>query len=164
MLPTVLENMAQNIFLELEGHLAAPIYIVMRGLPGSGKSSVSKRVQELMQGLNLQVVRICTDEILEMCEGGYHWDGYKMPLYHGVAHKISYLATKNDVPVIILDNTNMKKKEYEGYVIDARQKGYSIWEYTIGGFSEEDIENSFNRNSHSVPMEAIRRMAARYQE
>ena len=162
MLPAVLEDKAQEIYESLD--ISMPLFIVFRGLPGSGKSSVSKRVQELLQGSSIQVVRICTDEILEMCEGSYLWAGSKMPLYHGIAHKMAYLATNKDVDVVILDNTNMQKSEYEGYTTDARQKGYVIYEFTIGEFTEEAIQLSFNRNSHSVPMEAIRRMAARFQE
>lgn len=162
MLPTVLEQRAQDIFDELD--ISMPLFIVFRGLPGSGKSSVSKRVQELLQGCTLQVVRICTDEILEMAEGGYLWAGNKMPLYHGIAHKMAYLATNNDVDIVILDNTNTRKSEYESYIIDARQKGYVTYEFIIGEIDEEAIQNSFNRNSHSVPMEAIRKMAARFQK
>lgn len=167
MLPAVLEDRAQEIFDEVTDYMleeSKPCLIIMRGLPGSGKSSVSKRVQELFQGQNTHVVRICTDEILEMCEGGYLWAGYKMPLYHGIAYNIARSSFNKDVPVVILDNTNIKIKDFESYIFDARQKGYAVRIFIVGGFSEEDIQNSVKRNSHNVPEDAIRRMANRFQE
>lgn len=167
MLPSVLEDRAQEIFNEVSDYMleeSKPCLIIMRGLPGSGKSSVSKRVQELFQRQDTQVVRICTDEILEMCEGGYLWAGHKMPLYHGIAAKISSLSFSNSVPVVILDNTNTKIRDFEGYIHRARAAGYCIRIFIVGGFSEEDIQNSIKRNSHNVPEDAIRRMANRFQE
>lgn len=167
MLPAVLEERAQQIFNDVADHIleedSKPVFIVMRGLPGSGKSSVSKRVQELFQAQNTQVVRICTDEILEMCEGDYFWAGYKMSLYHGIAYNIARGAFNHDVPVVILDNTNIRTKDFESYMFDARQKGYLVRVFTVGSFDESAIQAAVKRNSHNVPEYAIRRMAARFQ-
>ena len=166
MIPEVLEDRAQEIFADVSEQILEderPMFIIMRGLPGSGKSSVSKRVQELFQQQDTQVVRICTDEILEMCEGSYLWAGHKMPLYHGVAHKIASISCNRDVPVVILDNTNIQTKDFESYIIDARQKGYTVRCFTIGEFTTTAIDLCVERNSHNVPREAIERMARRFQ-
>lgn len=167
MLPAVLEDRAQEIFNEVSDYMLEEernVLIVIRGLPGSGKSSVSQRVQELFQQQETWVVRICTDEILEMCEGGYRWAGFKMSLYHGIAYNIARSSFNKDCPVVILDNTNIKIKEFESYIFDARQKGYAVRVFIVGGFDEEHIQASIERNTHNVPEDAIRRMAARFQE
>jgi len=175
MLPESLAQLALSIYNELStpgkqreattGFAdSEPMFIVMRGLPGSGKSSVSKEIQRLFQtDLNEHVVRICTDEILEMCEGSYLWAGWKMPLYHSIALKMAQRAFSSNVPVVILDNTNMQKKDYEHYIFDAKQKGYTCHEFTVGEFTQEAIELSFTRNSHNVPHEAIQGMARKFQ-
>lgn len=138
--------------------------LIMRGLPGSGKSTVSKEVQRMVQlNFGAQVVRISTDEILEMCEAGYKWAGYKMRLYHGIAERIAEGSFINRVPLIMLDNTNMKKKDYEWYVRMAEFHGYKVLVETVGEFTPDAIELSFHRTTHSVPYEAIERMAKRFQ-
>jgi predicted ABC-type ATPase len=168
MLPESLEKRAQTIFNDVADHIleedSRPVLIVMRGLPGSGKSSVSKRVQQLFQEQSTQVVRICTDEILEMCEGGYLWAGHKMGLYHGIALNIARRSFNADVPVVILDNTNIRTKDFEDYIFDARQKGYLVRVFVVGSFDESAIQASMKRNTHNVPEFAIRRMAERFQE
>ena len=166
MLPESLENRAQEIFADLSDQSldGKPLFIVFRGLPGSGKSSISNRVMELFQNQSTQVVRISTDEILEMCEGSYKWAGYKLPMYHGMAYQLARQAFNHDVPVVMLDNTNIKTTDFDAYMTDAKQKGYAVRAFTIGGFTEEDIQNSMKRNSHNVPEAAIRRMASRFQE
>lgn len=166
MLPNVLKDKAERTFSDISFDIAdgKKTLLIMRGLPGSGKSSVSNEIQRLFQTLeNTQVVRISTDEILEMCEAGYKWAGYKMKLYHSMARKLVNASLNCDVPLIILDNTNIKRKEFESYIVDARAKGYKVRLLTVGYFDEEAIQLSFERNSHNVPIEAIRRMAQAYQ-
>ena len=168
MLPTSLERQAQDIFehmlYKIEDSGRNLCFLVMRGLPGSGKSYVSKRLQKLMQNEGHQTIRICTDEILEMCEGDYLWEGRKMPLYHGIAKDMANNALCKNVPIVILDNTNIKKKDYFYYMEVAALNGYSTHTFVVGDFDERAIQNSIKRNSHSVPEEAIRRMAKDFQE
>jgi predicted ABC-type ATPase len=167
MLPQPLKTHADAIFADLSDQVAEserPIFIVMRGLPGSGKSSVSKEIQRRFQEeQSTQVVRVCTDEILEMCEGSYLWAGYKMAMYHPMAFKLVSIALKKQVPIVILDNTNIMTKDFEHYIMDAQQKGYTVRCFTVGEFTPEAIELCVVRNSHNVPREAIERMARRFQ-
>ena len=167
MIPEVLRQRGIGIFNDLSDQILQnerPIFAIFRGLPGSGKSTVSKYVQGCFQAGNTQVVRVCTDEVLEMCEGSYLWAGHKMRLYHGIAFKMVCLSFNNDVPVVLLDNTNIQTKDYEHYITDARQKGYDVRVFVIGEFSQQTIDLCVERNSHNVPRDAIERMARRFQE
>ena len=166
MLPEELQIRSDRIFYGTQEGLEAgrPVFIVMRGLPGSGKSSVSKDVQHRYQQQNTHVVRVSTDEILETCEGSYLWAGWKMPLYHGIALHILESAFYKKVPVVILDNTNTMHSEYSKYVLAAQVHNYNTRTFTIGEQDDAAIELAVTRNSHNVPREAIERMAKRFQK
>jgi predicted kinase len=63
--------------------------------------------------------------------------------------------------LIVIDNTNVKKWEYENYVFLAELNGYSV-EIVEIPFTES-AEVYHERNTHGVPLEVIQRMMNDYE-
>lgn len=137
------------------------LFILMRGLPGSGKSFLANE----LAGHQGQV--FSTDEFFCQNEDGeYRWDGSQLKEAHLWNQKRSYQAIFEDVPVIIIDNTNTTIKEMKSYlphIAIAQRKGYDIRIEEPTTDWAWDVDELVKRNSHGVPKEAIQRMLDRYQ-
>ncbi|KAM4627127.1 uncharacterized protein n4bp2l2 [Polymixia lowei] len=131
--------------------------ILMRGLPGSGKST---KAQELLStGPNGLV--LSTDDYFAQ-ENGYLYD----PSLVGVAHECNQRrakeAMRNSRSPVIIDNTNIQAWEMKPYVKMALENGYRIY------FHEPDTRWKFDpfelekRNKHGVPQEKIAQMLDRF--
>ncbi|XP_077396374.1 uncharacterized protein n4bp2l2 [Festucalex cinctus] len=141
-------------------HLDKPsslVLILMRGLPGSGKTTMARELLEMgPSGLILS-----TDDYFAH-NGGYRYE----PSLLGDAHKWNHRRASNAMhdgrsPVII-DNTNLQAWEMKPYVQMALQQGYRIdfcepntsWKY--------DPYELEKRNKHGVPQEKIAQMLDRF--
>jgi len=62
---------------------------------------------------------------------------------------------KDGIPCIIVDNTNIKRRDFAAYLALATKYGYTSREEVM---TEWDVDVCFNRNTHNVPREAIQRM------
>jgi tRNA uridine 5-carbamoylmethylation protein Kti12 len=152
--------------------------LIMRGLPGSGKSTVARSMALDHIEMGGQTVAICsTDSFFINSDGEYVFDASKLGKYHGMnqykAHRHMFMGTE----LVIVDNTNTTHKEMEPYKKSAREHGYEVVEILVG---EENlfptledasphayadyISMCVGRNTHSVPQEAIERMARRFEQ
>lgn len=122
----------------------------MVGVPGSGKSHVANSFPE-------PKVVLSTDDVFTSGEH-YLWtpDGL------GIAHKLNqlkcYEACRRGIPLVIIDNCNIREEHRKPYIEIAAEFGYSVeivepnteWKY--------DAEQCFARNTHSVPLSTIQKM------
>jgi predicted kinase len=126
------------------------IAIIMRGISGSGKSTVAKMISEAFNGSVHS-----TDSYFIGESGVYSFDPKKL----GENHTLNQQAFKNSlstgVPVVICDNTNVKNWEMEAYVKVAKDAGYWIVYMTM---PHPDPKVAVKRNSHGVPEFAINKM------
>ena len=76
--------------------------VIMRGVPGSGKSYKAKNLAQDGNG-----VVYSTDDFFEV-NGKYVFDGSKIGEYHKQNQLRTAQAMKQDLPLIIVDNTNIK--------------------------------------------------------
>lgn len=127
--------------------------IIMRGIPGSGKSTIAKWFEEL------GAIRCNTDKYFYV-NGEYKFDRDKLHEYHKKNMVDFIIHVDNGVDTVIVDNTNIKRRDYLPYVEVARDNGYEVHTIT---FAPQDIEKCIKRNKHNVPEEAIRRMASSLQ-
>jgi predicted kinase len=135
----------------------------MRGLPGSGKST---RAQELCDEYTKKgfSVAICsTDSQFLDKNGVYKFDPSKLGVNHHRNWLIADDAMSIAIDVIIIDNTNIKKRDFKKYIDSAKMWGYSIKEEIIGKFDDESVKIYHGRNQHNVPIEAISRMAKSFE-
>ena len=96
------------------------ILIIARGPSGSGKSHM---VKELSQKLNAPV--FSSDDFF-MQNNQYNFDVQRLSEAHEWNQKRTENAMQNEVPVIIVDNTNSKKWEMRVYTEAAIRHGYIV--------------------------------------
>jgi predicted kinase len=137
--------------------------IVMRGIPGSGKSTKAKELAG-------QGKIHSTDDVIE-AGGNYNEFFAKMivlkdftPLsrVHSTNLKNAISSMKSGVTPVIIDNTNIKQNEAKAYVVAALELGYSdnnIKFVDIGTAGLEAVELA-KRNTHGVPLDKIEMMIA----
>ncbi|CAI2382942.1 unnamed protein product [Moneuplotes crassus] len=126
---------------------------IMRGVPGSGKSTVAHK----LCGEN--GVIHSTDNYFVNEEGVYEFDPSKIKEYHGQNYKDFKKSIDDKVETVVVDNTNVQEFEYKKYVEYATENGYVVSYVTL---PFPDPEVAAERNSHGVPLEAIQRMMKKW--
>lgn len=133
---------------------------ILRGLPGSGKSTFCQQLQEDSQ---LSSVRCNTDHYFEV-NGQYQFDVDRLGEFHQRNLYRFISAVSNQVPLVICDNTNMQIWEFANYVKVASEYDYQVKIKTIGDPNcRQHQKECANRNSHGVLLSQIRLMGQRYQ-
>lgn len=133
-------------------------FIIMRGCPGSGKSTKAKK----LAGTNGQI--FSTDDYF-MIGGEYKWEPAKIGAAHSWNQKRALAAVKANIPIIIIDNTNTTIREMRSYLPHiemARLNGYQIMIEEPETYWRLDIEELDKRNTHNVPKQSIQKMLNRY--
>jgi len=137
--------------------------IVMRGIPGAGKSTKAKSL--VGQGKIHS-----TDDVIE-AGGDYNEFFAKMiankdftPLSKAHATNLYNAITsmKAGVSPVIIDNTNIKQNESKSYVMAALEMGYddNNIKFVDIGTAGLEAEELAKRNAHGVPLEKIKAMIA----
>jgi predicted kinase len=132
--------------------------IVMRGIPGSGKSTMAKTLVK-------EGIIHSTDDVIES-QGDYRKffeaifeskDFTPLSRAHSTNLKNAITSLKEGLSPVIIDNTNIKRNESKAYVKAALELGLSdnnIKFFDIGtnGLTAEMLAE---RNTHGVPLEKI---------
>lgn len=135
--------------------------IVMRGIPGSGKSTKARQLKGSGEIFS-------TDDRIE-AQGDYNEffsnmiknkDFSPLGKVHGLNFKMAEKAMKEGVSPVIVDNTNIRPSEAKNYVEAALSMGYAddninFVDIGTGGLSAEELAE---RNTHGVPLDKIKSM------
>jgi predicted kinase len=134
---------------------------ILRGLPGSGKSHYAQNlVDELVAGDETQYTICATDDYFYNEQGEYHFDKFKLSEFHNLnlARYINALAEA--IPLVIVDNTNIKKWEFIAYAQSAHALGYQVKEVVVGEIKDKSLQHLYaKRNTHGVALKTISKMA-----
>lgn len=139
--------------------------IIMRGIPGSGKSTRAKSI------VGSGIIH-STDDLIE-ATGDYEGHFKRMVANddwspHHKMHQTNYNNAKKSlsqgISPVIIDNTNLSPTECRPYVVVALEMGFSdenikIEDVGTGGLSAEQLAQ---RNTHNVPLESIEKMITKY--
>ena len=138
------------------------ICYILRGLPGTGKSTLAKNLRDSHRN-----ARVFSTDNLFMVDGEYQFDPSKLGEYHALnlrqATDFMERRKRSEPDVLcIIDNTNTQHWEYEKYVEAAKENGFMVHIISVD-WKQEDIPLYAERNTHGVPEEAIQRMADRWE-
>jgi predicted kinase len=123
--------------------------IILRGCPGSGKSTVAEVLATVTHGLDYTIC--CADDFF-MVDGEYKFDAKKLGSAHAHCKLKCETAMHDGIERIIVANTNTSEKEINPYIKMA--KGYDYMVFSLV------VENRHGGvNQHGVPEEALARMA-----
>ena len=129
------------------------ILYILRGVPGSGKSTYAK---EIMSTRCDSIGEHYEADMYFMDNGIYNWNADK--LYY--AHKWCYFSVckamdKPSNDYVIVSNTFVLNKDIKPYIKAAAERGWDV--------SVLRLSNNFN-NVHSVPAEVVQAMLDKFQD
>ncbi|XP_062423113.1 NEDD4-binding protein 2-like 2 isoform X2 [Rhea pennata] len=139
-------------------HSSQKLLLILRGLPGSGKSTLSR----FLLGQNCDGIVFSTDDYFRQ-QDGYTYNAAQLGDAHDWNQKRAKQAMEQGKSPIIIDNTNTQAWEMKPYVEMALEKGYRV-EFrepdTWWKFDPKELEK---RNKHGVTREKIAQMLERYE-
>ena len=92
--------------------------------------------------------------------GGTDEDKAKLSEYHNLNLARFIRALSQQIPLVILDNTNIKKWEFIAYAEAAHALGYQVKEVVVGEIKDKAMQHLYyQRNIHKVPLKTINKMA-----
>ncbi|XP_044297560.1 uncharacterized protein LOC123029082 isoform X2 [Varanus komodoensis] len=135
------------------------LLLILRGLPGSGKTTLS----HILLGQSRDGIVFSTDDYFRQNNGCWSYNVCQLGAAHDWNQKRAKQAMDQGRSPIIIDNTNTQAWEMKPYVEAALEKGYRV-EFrepdTWWKFNPEELEK---RNQHGVIREKIVQMLERYE-
>ncbi|EQC33207.1 hypothetical protein SDRG_09191 [Saprolegnia diclina VS20] len=136
--------------------------IILRGLPGSGKSTLSRRVLSMATAATASSV-LCSADLCFESPGGYYYEKSKLGEAHDACKAAFMAALADKVAVIVVDNTHSQLWEYEAYVTGALEAAYAVTVLEVQCDDMAMAQRMMYRNSHGVSFDVIARMHQRWE-
>ena len=127
------------------------VALISRGIPGSGKSTFNRIFKEVCEQ-NGYAISIHSTDDYHMVDGKYVFQMDKLAWFHKRNYKAFSKSISDGVDVVVVDNTNLKAKEYKDYVTVATDFGYPV---VAVRFIPDEIEKHFTRQAHGVPFDRL---------
>jgi predicted kinase len=139
--------------------------IIMRGLPGSGKSYRAKELYyKFKEKYPYHLYGIFqADAFWYTLSGKYEYDSKLAGYAHDFCRGKVAFAAKRGVNLIIVDNTNITIEEMKPYLTIAAIFGYQVTIEYSGTPWAWDVKECVARNQHAVPEDVIQSMKDKYQ-
>lgn len=164
------DDLVEELTALIEGDLedtqpAAPVVrrnrvVIMRGVPGSGKSHRARQICEREGG-----IIVSADHFFEDPDTGeYNFNPRLIGQAHAECMSRFLALLQLGEPTIIVDNTNTQRWEWKNYETAAQLKDYSVQFVELPCIGLDDVERFAARNTHGVPVEAIKAMYERWEE
>ncbi|XP_077029921.1 NEDD4-binding protein 2-like 2 isoform X1 [Agelaius phoeniceus] len=134
------------------------LLLILRGLPGSGKSTLSR----VLLGQSCDGVVLSTDDYFRQ-QYGYTYNAAHLGDAHEWNRKRAKQAMEQGKSPVIIDNTNTQAWEMKPYVEVALEKGYRVEFHEPDTWWKFDPDELEKRNKHGVTREKIAQMLERYE-
>lgn len=142
--------------------------IIMRGLPGSGKSYWAEQFiisQGIEQAIHIRQHGYFSTDRYFYYQGEYRFNPQKIAQYHQANLTAFIQALARSEPIVICDNTNIAKWEFMAYEAAAKALGYKVNVLLVGQPNDEPHQQlCAQRNQHHVPLVQIQKMAQLFEE
>jgi predicted kinase len=129
------------------------LLIIMRGIPGSGKSTMAKKFAEQYGGPSC----IVSADDFFMRDDIYKFDRDKLFQAHKSAKQKFYYEIPNN-NLIIVDNTNLSYGEFEYYIDTWKAREYPNRYRILLITVDHDFDSCCERNVHGVDNETLKKM------
>ena len=128
--------------------------ILLRGLPGSGKTTLANIILQLPSNFNPEI--LSADDFFEGEDGEYNFDSTKIKEAHNYCQFRCSERMRQQKSKIVVANTFTEEWEMEIYFDMAKRYNYRI--HTV------IVENRHgNENIHGVPENKLQQMKNRFQ-
>ena len=127
-------------------HVMEKILVIVRGIPGSGKTTFAKLLGRA----------ICTADDYLTRNGKYEWTRENTGKAHAWCQRKCERFMKAGITPVIVANTSTTEKELRPYYILAKKYGFKVFSVIV--------ENRHNGiNEHNVPEETLDKMISRFE-
>ena len=159
----------------------APAVIILRGISGSGKSSLAKHFSSLALAAHPAPSTlprspydlappppphsiVCSADAFFIHRGVYRFDTKRLSQAHAhcQSHFLSLLSAAT--PHIIVDNTNIERWQYATYARMAQLLGYSVVIVEVRVSGEQQLSICAERNQHGVAFQAVQSQMDKWEE
>lgn len=131
--------------------MAQKILFLIRGLPGSGKSTMADIIKRAFKA---PACHVEADMYFLGTDGVYRFDPKKLGKAHDWCRSVAFQAMADSKEIIIVSNTFCQRWEAEPYLSMAEEFGYKVQVLLCQG--------QFG-SIHDVPDETLQRMKARFE-
>jgi tRNA uridine 5-carbamoylmethylation protein Kti12 len=130
------------------------IAVIMRGVPGSGKSTAARGILNHCLDKK-QTAVICSNDdypgYYDNPENKYDWSPQKAKKARKFCEEKFLEALTNEVDVVIVDNCHLTRRTYKFFVEEATKRGYEIsFNVKKPSLEHNYIETCAKRNVHGV--------------
>lgn len=142
------------------------ILILMRGVSGSGKSYLARKIIDITIGSDDAIYKrhiFSTDDYF-IIEGRYCYDRFRLSEAHEWNKYRVQIALRDGVSPVIVDNTNLEIWEPQPYVQAGVLNGYYIELVEPRTPWATDIAGLAKRNTHNVPHDKIKLMLQKFRD
>ena len=136
--------------------------VIVRGLPGTGKSYFLEHCTE-SQAQGQSMVVCSADDYFNDLPGGYSFNPSAISKAHAYCRQKFIKAIQGNVDIIAVDNTNSQLWEYQIYKRIASLVGYEFHVIELACKDEEAIRNAVKRCKHNVTFDTIHMMWKRWE-
>ena len=133
--------------------MAQKLYLI-RGVPGSGKSTYAKKLKDDLFEQGHSVTHYEADMFF-MHDGKYNWNPKLLGLAHKWCFDSVFNSFNNGTEAVIVANTFVKLKDMNTYIEMAKKHDYEVTVYRM--------DNHF-QNVHNVPNDVINRMTENFED
>ncbi len=134
--------------------------VIMRGEPGSGKSTMARQIADRARFFYDRVAIHSTDEYFERER---RFDPQRLPEFHERNFKAFVRSLRLGVELVIVDNCNSQRWEYQRYIEAARTQGYRVQIIVMPSLPVAELVRRTRENGHCVPEYTIRNIIARWE-